>query len=152
MPGYAAAMGPLEGFRVIEMAGIGPGPYAAMLLADMGAEVIRIEPAGAWNRWAERAVSNRGRRSVGLDLKHPEGKAALLDLVEQADALVEGFRPGVMERLGIGRDECSACNPRLVFRAHERDGVRTALLRPWPGTTSTTSRVRGVLHYCRLAG
>jgi alpha-methylacyl-CoA racemase len=111
--------GPLEGYRIIEIAGIGPGPFAAMLLADMGADVIRIDRAQSVRQpvpaTAARDVSLRGRRSVALDLKHPDGVATLLDLVEHADALIEGFRPGVMERLGVGPDECLGRNPKLVF-------------------------------------
>ena len=111
--------GPLAGYRIIEIAGIGPGPFAAMLLSDMGAEVIRVERAGSVRGPAPETphpdVSRRGRRNIALDLKHPDGVAALLDLVERADALIEGFRPGVMERLGIGPDECLGRNPRLVF-------------------------------------
>ena len=111
--------GPLAGYRIIEIAGIGPGPFAAMLLADMGAEVIRVERAGAVRGpapdTAHPDISRRGRRNIALDLKHPDGVATLLDLVEAADALIEGFRPGVMERLGVGPDECLARNPKLVF-------------------------------------
>jgi alpha-methylacyl-CoA racemase len=108
--------GPLAGLRVVELAGIGPGPFAAMMLADMGAEVLRVdragavgEPAPAWD------VNARGRRSVGIDLKHPQGREAVLRLVERADALVEGFRPGVTERLGLGPDDCLARRPALVY-------------------------------------
>ncbi|MDQ3737687.1 MAG: CoA transferase [Actinomycetota bacterium] len=111
--------GPLEGYRIIEIAGIGPGPFAAMLLADLGAEVVRIDRASAVRSpMPDRPnvdVSLRGRRNVALDLKAPEGVAVLLDLVERADALIEGFRPGVMERLGVGPEECLARNSRLVF-------------------------------------
>ena len=111
--------GPLSGYRIIEIAGIGPGPFAAMMLADMGAEVIRVERAqnvrGPAPSTPHGDVSLRGRRNVALDLKHPDGAATLLDLVEKADALIEGFRPGVMERLGVGPDECLARNPKLVF-------------------------------------
>lgn len=111
--------GPLSGYRIIEIAGIGPGPFAAMMLADMGAEVIRVErtqavrgqaPDGA--RWD---VLLRGRRNIAIDLKNPDGAETLLSLVEHADALIEGFRPGVMERLGIGPDACAKRNPKLVF-------------------------------------
>ncbi len=108
--------GPLAGLRIVELAGIGPGPFAAMMLADMGAEVLRVdraqavgEPAPAWD------VNARGRRSVGIDLKHPQGRDAVLRLVERADALIEGFRPGVTERLGLGPDECLARRPALVY-------------------------------------
>ncbi len=111
--------GPLTGYRIIEIAGIGPGPFAAMLLADMGAEVVRVERAGAVRGpipdGPHYDVLLRGRRNVAIDLKHPDGVEALLALVESADALIEGFRPGVMERLGIGPDECRARNPKLVF-------------------------------------
>ncbi|HEY5663605.1 MAG TPA: CaiB/BaiF CoA-transferase family protein [Ilumatobacter sp.] len=111
--------GPLAGYKIIEIAGIGPGPFAAMLLSDMGAEVIRVERAAAVRGPApDRAhpdILRRGRRNIALDLKHPDGVAALLELVGRADALIEGFRPGVMERLGVGPDECLARNPRLVF-------------------------------------
>ncbi|HAP75426.1 MAG TPA: carnitine dehydratase [Acidimicrobiaceae bacterium] len=111
--------GPLSGYRIIEIAGIGPGPFAAMLLSDMGAEVIRVERAQSVRGPAPDTphfdVMQRGRRNVALDLKHPDGVATLLDLVEQADALIEGFRPGVMERLGVGPDVCLARNPKLVF-------------------------------------
>ena len=111
--------GPLSGYRIIEIAGIGPGPFAAMMLADMGAEVIRVERAqsvrGQAPDGAHWDVLLRGRRNVAIDLKNPDGVEALLLLVEHADALIEGFRPGVMERLGIGPDACIARNPKLVF-------------------------------------
>ena len=114
-------MGPLHGIRVIELAGIGPAPFAAMLLADMGAEVIRIdrpEPIdlGLPDRPARRyVVLERGRRSLAVDLKTAAGRDLLLALVPRADALIEGFRPGVMERLGLGPAPCLAANPRLVY-------------------------------------
>jgi alpha-methylacyl-CoA racemase len=111
--------GPLSGYRIIELAGIGPGPFAAMMLADMGAEVIRVERAqsvrGQAPNGAHWDVSLRGRRNIAIDLKNPDGVETLLSLVENADALIEGFRPGVMERLGIGPDVCVARNPKLVF-------------------------------------
>src|SRR5437879_5610852 len=113
--GSVDAMGPLQGLRVIEMAGIGPGPFTAMMLADMGADVVRVDRPGSGAGDPTRDVLNRGRRSVAVDLKHPDGVATVLRLVEQADALIEGFRPGVMERLGLGPDECLARNPRLVY-------------------------------------
>jgi alpha-methylacyl-CoA racemase len=111
--------GPLAGYKIVEIAGIGPGPFAAMLLADMGAEVIRVERAAAARGPApERPhvdVMLRGRRNVAIDLKRPEGVEVLLDLVAAADALIEGFRPGVMERLGAGPEDCLGRNPRLVY-------------------------------------
>jgi len=112
-------MGPLTGLRVLELAGIGPGPHAAMMLGDMGAEVVRIDrPAagdGILPLQPQHDVVSRGRRSVVLDLKDAEQLATLLRLVERADGLIEGFRPGVMERLGLGPDSCLARNPRLVY-------------------------------------
>ncbi len=108
--------GPLTGYRIIEFAGLGPAPFASMMLADMGADVIRIDRAGPTT--ADRPVTDvmlRGRRSVAVNLKHPDGVAAVLRLVETADGLVEGFRPGVMERLGLGPDACASVNPKLVF-------------------------------------
>ena len=112
-------MGPLKGFKVIELAGIGPAPMCAMLLSDLGAEVLRIDrlaDAGLGISMPTKfSLLNRGRRSVALDLKRPEATEAILRLVEGADALIEGFRPGVMERLGLGPDVCLARNSRLVF-------------------------------------
>jgi len=112
-------MGPLAGVRILEIAGIGPGPFAAMVLADMGADVLRVDRAERVDpnpgELPPGDLLNRGRRSVGLDLKSPDGVATLLKLVEQADALLEGFRPGVMERLGLGPDVCLQRNPALVY-------------------------------------
>jgi alpha-methylacyl-CoA racemase len=112
-------MGPLAGVKVIELAGIGPGPFCAMMLADMGAEVIRVDRAqnvrGGDPDLPPADLLNRGRRSIGVDLKSPDGVEVVLELVEGADALIEGFRPGVTERLGIGPEECIARNPRLVY-------------------------------------
>ncbi|WP_336270456.1 CaiB/BaiF CoA transferase family protein [Vreelandella arctica] len=108
-------MGPLKGFRVIELAGIGPGPFCGMVLADLGAEVISVERVGAQALKPELDCSRRGKRSIALNLKTREGVEALLKLVETADALFEGFRPGVTEKLGIGPDQCMQRNPRLVY-------------------------------------
>lgn len=105
--------GPLSGLRIIELAGIGPGPFAAMMLADHGAEVIRVDRPGA--RIDARDPLLRSRRLIGVDLKSPEGKALVRDLVKSADGLVEGFRPGVTERLGLGPEVLLADNPRLVY-------------------------------------
>jgi alpha-methylacyl-CoA racemase len=111
--------GPLVGFKIIELAGIGPGPLCAMLLSDMGAEVLRIDriqPSDLGIRAPHRFdLLCRGRRSVGIDLRKEQGREVLLRLVEKADALIEGFRPGVTERLGIGPDDCMARNPKLVY-------------------------------------
>jgi len=107
-------MGPLSGFRIIELAGIGPGPFCGMMLADMGAEVIRVDRAGAPNR-RNIDVLNRGRKSIAVDLKSAAGKELVLKLCESADGLFEGFRPGVTERLGIGPEECMGRNEKLVY-------------------------------------
>lgn len=111
--------GPLSGIKILEIAGIGPGPFAAMLLSDMGAEVLRIDRAQAVRGGDPTKppldVLNRGRKSIGVDLKNPDGVETVLRLVESADALIEGFRPGVTERLGIGPDDCLARNPKLVY-------------------------------------
>ncbi|MFI8270081.1 CaiB/BaiF CoA transferase family protein [Streptomyces rubiginosohelvolus] len=109
--------GPLTGVRVVELAGIGPGPFAAMLLADLGADVVRVDRPGGAGLGIDPAhdLTNRNKRSVVLDLKSDEGPARVLDLVERADILVEGYRPGVAERLGVGPDACLARNPKLVY-------------------------------------
>jgi alpha-methylacyl-CoA racemase len=108
--------GPLRGVKVVEIAGIGPGPHACMILADLGADVIRVErPGGQLLSGGATMLLNRGRPSVALDLKQPEAAATVLALVEDADLLVEGMRPGVAERLGIGPEDCHAVNPRLVY-------------------------------------
>lgn len=113
-------MGPLHGVKVVEFAALGPGPFAAMMLADMGAEVLRVDRASAVANAGSGSADlpdllNRNRCSVALDLKHPEGLAAALRLIERADALIEGLRPGVMERLGLGPEVCLERNPRLVY-------------------------------------
>ena len=109
--------GPLEGYKVVEMVGLGPAPFCAMMLADMGAEVIRIDRrgAGGTDDDARFDVMARGRRSLGIDLKQPGGAETVLGLIARADVLIEGFRPGVMERLGLGPDVCLARNPKLVY-------------------------------------
>jgi alpha-methylacyl-CoA racemase len=111
--------GPLEGFTIIELAGIGPGPFCGMMLADMGADVVRVDRAQAVSgrdpATPPTDVLSRGRRSIGVDLKNPDGVEAVLKLVETADAIFEGFRPGVTERLGLGPDVCLARNPKLVY-------------------------------------
>ncbi|MFZ5845838.1 MAG: CaiB/BaiF CoA transferase family protein [Actinomycetota bacterium] len=109
--------GPLKGVRVVELAGIGPGPHAAMLLADLGADVVRVEkPGGAASAGSrDTDLLTRGRPSIAMNLKDPAAVAAVLDLVETADVLIEGMRPGAAERLGLGPEECHARNPRLVY-------------------------------------
>jgi alpha-methylacyl-CoA racemase len=109
-------MGPLTGLRVVELQGIGPGPFCGMMLADMGAEIIRIDRSAAVGSGARGAdVLARGRKSIAVDLKNPQGVETVLKLVETADVLLEGFRPGVTERLGLGPDVCLERNPKLVY-------------------------------------
>ena len=108
-------MGTLSGITVIELAGIGPGPMGGMMLADMGAEVIRIERPGALDPKLAEPISGRNKKSVVLDLKQPAGLEALMKLIERADALIDPYRPGVCEKLGIGPEVCRARNPKLVF-------------------------------------
>jgi len=107
-------VGPLSGIKIIELAGIGPGPFCGMMLADMGAEVIRVDRASKGGRRGV-DVLTRGRKSIAVDLKSPEGKEVILKLCESADGIFEGFRPGVTERLGLGPEECMARNPKLVY-------------------------------------
>ncbi|MEV7979268.1 CaiB/BaiF CoA-transferase family protein [Streptomyces sp. NPDC086519] len=109
--------GPLSGVRVVELAGIGPAPFAAMLLADLGADVVRVDRPGGPGLGVDPAydVTNRNKRSVLVDLKSPDGPARVLDLAARADVLIEGYRPGVAERLGVGPEDCRARNPRLVY-------------------------------------
>src|SRR5437667_2118691 len=115
-------MGPLEGIRIVELAGIGPGPFCAMLLSDMGAEIIRVDRAALVGQDTDRDGNDarfnllaRGRRNIAVDLKNPAAVDAVLRLIDRADALLEGFRPGVMERLGLGPELCLARNPKLVY-------------------------------------
>ncbi len=109
-------MGPLKGIRVVEIAGIGPGPFCGMMLSDMGAEVLRVDRAGSVKGPGITGdLLARGRKSIGVDLKSPKGVEVVLKLVEKADVIFEGFRPGVMERLGLGPDACLARNPGLVY-------------------------------------
>jgi alpha-methylacyl-CoA racemase len=107
------ASGPLAGFRIVEFAGIGPGPFACMMLADMGAEVVTLDRVGANKNM--RSVAGRGRKAIELDLKDTAAVAGVLELLANADALIEGFRPGVMERLGLGPDVVLTRNPKLVY-------------------------------------
>ncbi|MFC7891447.1 CaiB/BaiF CoA transferase family protein [Streptomyces sp. NPDC057381] len=115
--GRTPGAGPLAGVRVVELAGIGPGPFAAMLLADLGADVVRVDRPGGPGLAIDPAhdVTNRNKRSVVVDLKATDGPARVLDLAERADVLIEGYRPGVAERLGVGPGDCHARNPRLVY-------------------------------------
>lgn len=138
-------MGPLDGVRVVEMAGIGPGPFTAMLLADMGADVVRVVRTAADRSTTPappRGPLERGRPEVALPLKTQAGRDTTLRLVEEADALIEGFRPGVMERLGLGPDVCLARNPRLVY------GRMTG----WGQTGPLSASAGHDINYIALAG
>ncbi len=136
-------MGPLAGVRVVELQGIGPGPYCGMMLADMGAEIIRVDRAGSAGQTANKTdILARGRKSIAVDLKQTEGVETVLRLVETADVLIEGFRPGVMERLGLGPDVCLARNSKLVY------GRMTG----WGQTGSMASAAGHDINYISLSG
>jgi alpha-methylacyl-CoA racemase len=139
-------MGPLRGIKIVELAGIGPAPFCAMMLADMGADVIRVDRASARPGEPEPYDTLlRNRRSIALNLKSPAGIEALLKLIEGADALIEGFRPGVAERLGVGPDVCLARNPRLVYGRMTGWG-QTGPLAPAAGHDINYLALTGALH------
>ena len=148
-------MGPLKGLRVIELAGIGPGPFCAMLLADMGADVVRIdrtEASGLGVPMDKRYdINGRNRRSVALDLKSPAGRAAVLRLIAGADLLIEGFRPGVAERLGLGPADCHALNPGLVYGRMTGFGQSGPLAQA-AGHDLNSIALTGALHAIGAAG
>ena len=136
-------MGPLAGIRVIELQGIGPGPFCGMMLADMGAEIIRIDRAASVGHEANPTdVLARGRQSIGVDLKNPDGMETVLKLIESADVLIEGFRPGVTERLGLGPAVCLERNPKLIY------GRMTG----WGQTGSMASAAGHDINYIALSG
>ncbi|GIJ31389.1 alpha-methylacyl-CoA racemase [Micromonospora sediminimaris] len=149
------ATGPLSGVRVVELAGIGPGPFAAMMLADLGADVIRVDRVTEVDATAfgtpHPDLLNRGRRSIGVDLKSADGREVVLALVRDADALVEGFRPGVTERLGVGPADCHAVNPGLVYgrmTGWGQDGPNA----PYAGHDIDYLALTGALHGIGRAG
>jgi alpha-methylacyl-CoA racemase len=107
--------GPLAGIKVVELAGLGPAPFGAMLLADLGADVVRVGRPGDLGAYGTKDLLNRGKRLISVDLKHEKGPEAVLALAEQAEVLLEGFRPGVVERLGVGPEQCWERNPKLVY-------------------------------------
>jgi alpha-methylacyl-CoA racemase len=152
-------MGPLKGLRVIEIAGIGPAPFAGMMLADLGAEVVRIDRRDSPDLGLpgeiepKYQVLNRGRRSLALDLKAPQGRKVVEQLIPKAHALIEGFRPGVMERLGLGPDHCLKLNPKLVFgrmtgygQAGPQNGYSGGSMAPRAGHDITYIALAGALH------
>lgn len=147
--------GPLHGIRIVEFGGIGPAPMTAMLLADLGADVIRIDrlqPSGLGIQKPKKFdLLARGRQAVAIDLKHPDGVACALDLVASADGLIEGFRPGVMERIGLGPDECLKRNPRLVFGRVTGWG-QNGPLAPTAGHDLNYIALTGALHAIGRAG
>ncbi len=142
-------MGPLAGFRIVELAGIGPAPMCCMLLADLGADIVRLdrlEPSGLGVPSPDRfKLLHRSRPAVAVDLKHKDGVALALRLIGNADALVEGFRPGVMERLGLGPEQCLAANSRLVYGRMTGWG-QTGPLAPTAGHDLDYIALAGVLH------
>ena len=142
--------GPLTGLRVLEVAGIGPGPFCGMLLADLGADVAVIERADAGSSGVH-ATFNRGKRSIPADLKTPQGVETVLSLVEHCDALIEGMRPGVMERLGLGPDVCAARNPKLVYGRMTGWG-QTGPLAPAAGHDLNYIALSGALWYSGQPG
>jgi alpha-methylacyl-CoA racemase len=148
-------MGPLHGIQVVELAGIGPGPFAAMMLADMGADVIRVDRASDVEPehfgTPHPDLLNRGRRSIGVDLKTHEGRQVVLDLAEKADVLLEGFRPGVMERLGLGPGPCLEINPTLVYGRMTGWGQEGPLARS-AGHDIDYLAITGALHGIGRAG
>lgn len=144
-------MGPLKGIKVVEIASIGPGPFCGMMLADMGAQIIRVDRKSAKAAGSRFDVLNRGRRSIRVDLKHPEGVRTVLRLVAQAEALIEGFRPGVMERLGLGPEVCFERNPRLVYGRVTGWG-QTGPLRHAAGHDINYIALSGALHAIGRAG
>ncbi len=145
--------GPLHGIKIIEMAGKGSAPFASMLFADMGAQVLRIErPSEAKEKSAARFdVLRRSRRVLSLDLREQDAVAVLLRLIERADVLIEGFRPGVMERLGLGPDQCLARNPRLVF-ARATGWGQTGPLSQSAGNDINYVALSGALHAIGQSG
>ena len=155
MNGTTRPAGPLVGVRIIELSGIGPGPFAGMLLADMGAEVIRVDrtTGGSMMQAASPKldVLGRGKRSVAVDLKNPEGVAAVLDLVASAEAVFEGYRPGVAERLGLGPDVCLERNPALVYGRMTGWG-QTGPMAPRAGHDIDYISIAGALHPIGRAG
>lgn len=149
-------MGPLSGYKMIEIVGIGPCPFAAMMLADMGAEILRVDRVGGATGFVSFPDPSadflaRGRASIGVNLKHPEGVALLLRLLEDCDALLEGFRPGVMERLGVGPDTCLERNPKLVYGRMTGWG-QAGPLADSPGHDINYISLAGALHHIGRAG
>ena len=146
---YATSDGPLHGVRIVELGGVGPTPFACMLLADLGADVLRIERPGGYDGGApvdaRFQLLNRGRRRVPLDLRAPGSAEVVLRLVARAHALIEGFRPGVAERLGLGPDECLVANPALVYGRMTGWGQAGPLARA-PGHDLTYIALTGALH------
>ena len=145
-------MGPLTGLRVVELQAIGPGPFCGMMLADMGAEIIRVDRSAAVGSGARSAdVLARGRKSIAVDLKNPQGVETVLKLVETADVLLEGFRPGVTERLGLGPDVCLERNPKLVYGRMTGWG-QTGTMAHAAGHDINYISLSGVLHAIGEAG
>ena len=146
-------MGPLQGLKVVELAGIGPGPHAAMILADLGADVVRVDRPGGL-RLGDESLPDptlRGRRTVAADLKDPTGRETVLRMVERADVLLEGYRPGVTERLGVGPADCHARNPRLIY-ARMTGWGQDGPMAPRAGHDINYIALTGALHAIGRAG
>ena len=144
--------GPLQGLRVVELAGIGPGPHAAMILGDLGADVVRVErPSKVADPAQSKDYLMRSRRSVTADLKSDEGRDRVLALIAKADVLIEGFRPGVTERLGLGPDDCAAVNERLIY-ARMTGWGQTGPRAQRSGHDMNYISLNGVLHAIGRAG
>ncbi|MFD7200762.1 CaiB/BaiF CoA transferase family protein [Streptomyces sp. NPDC059893] len=145
------ARGPLAGVRVVELGGLGPGPFCGMMLADLGAEVIRVDRPAEAGQETRHPVIHRGRTSIAVDLKHPEGADAVRQLIVGADAVIEGFRPGAVERLGLGPDVCLASNPKLVYGRMTGWGQDGPLAQE-PGHDINYIALAGALHAIGPAG
>ncbi|MEP7026656.1 MAG: CaiB/BaiF CoA-transferase family protein, partial [Actinomycetota bacterium] len=144
-------MGPLNGVRVIEIASLAPAPFGCMILADLGADVLRVDRVTTGGAGAGDGPLSRGRRSIGLNLKDPAGAGLLLRLLQDADVLVEGFRPGVTERLGFGPQQCAQHNPRLVY-ARMTGWGQDGPLAPTAGHDIDYIALSGALHPIGRAG
>ncbi|MFD0065457.1 CoA transferase [Streptomyces sp. NPDC056689] len=147
----AGARGPLAGVRVVELGGLGPGPFCGMMLADLGAEVIRVDRPAEAGQETRHPVIHRGRTSIAVDLKHPEGADAVRQLIGGADAVIEGFRPGAVERLGLGPGVCLASNPKLVYGRMTGWGQDGPLAQE-PGHDINYIALAGALHAIAPAG
>ena len=135
-------MGPLSGIKIVEFAGLGPGPFCGMILADMGADVVVVDRIENYGKAKTNDLASRGKKSIAVDLKNPESKDLIHSLVKNADALLEGLRPGKMEKLGYGPDDLLSINPKLIY------GRMTG----WGQTGSFSSEAGHDINYIALTG